>query len=196
MTDSQPLPFWDTIYQDATANDVFINTKASLIIRLWQLRRGIRNRPGFACVFWFRINHLIMKKGWRGGHWLRVRRQYRFASNISPWATIGPGLFLPNPVDVMIGSSVVIGKNAGIYNGVTIEGTAIQGKPCLGDNVRVYTGAKVLGTQIIGNNVVIGALTLCKQDVPPDSILYGVPPHMVLVNKDFPHRRSKLSDYP
>lgn len=193
MNTNQPRPFWETLSKDAAANGVPINVNAPFLKRLFQLYRSVRNRPGFACVFWFRINQHMLRKGWRGSYRLRIWRQYRFGSNISPWADIGPGLYLPNPMNIMIGSSVKIGKGAGIYNGVTLEGTSIQNRPLLGDNVNVYTGSKVIGPRVIGDNSVIAALTLCKQDVPPNSILYGVPPHVVLVNKDNPHRPNEAA---
>jgi serine acetyltransferase len=47
-------------------------------------------------------------------------RYYRFANEISEYAVIGPGLFLPHPTDVTIGSAAHIGRNATIYNGVTL----------------------------------------------------------------------------
>lgn len=117
-------------------------------------------------------------------------RQYRFANDISPYADIGPGLLLPHPVDVTIGASVKIGKNATIYNGVTLVGTLDEGLPQLGDNVIVYTGAKVIKPIRIGDNSVIGALALCNHDVPPQSVMYGIPPNVtikareeILINK-------------
>jgi len=112
---------------------------------------------------------------------------YRFANDISPYAHIGPGLFLPHPVDVTIGASAVIGRNATIYNGVTIVGIETPQLPHLGDNVTVYTGAKIIKGVTIGDNSVIGALTLCNKDVPSHSIMYGIPPNVTITpNKEVP----------
>lgn len=105
---------------------------------------------------------------------------YRFANDISPYAEIGPGLFLPHPTDVTIGASASIGKNVTIYNGVTIVGIETPHMPRLGDHVTVYSGAKIIKAVHIGDNAVIGALTLCNKDVPPNNVMYGIPPNVTI----------------
>lgn len=54
--------------------------------------------------------------------------------------------------DIVIGSSVVIGRNCKILNGVTFGNKDTEAldnqQPCLGDNVVVGTGAKILGGKI------------------------------------------------
>ena len=175
--------FWDTVSQDATVVGSAINPRAPFITRLWQVRRLMRMRPSFACVVWLRINQLFVRKGWRGCFRIRIWRQYRFANSISEYADIGPGLLLPHPTDVTIGSAVKIGRNATIYNGVTLgskHSGGGAGMPQLGDNVIVYTGAKVIGAVKIGDNSEIGALSLCNKDVPPNNVMYGIPPNVTI----------------
>jgi len=173
--------FWDIVCQDAARVNFKFNLQSSLISRLLQARRVIRLRPGFACVFWLRVNQLFIRnKNWPGQYRIRMWRMYRFANDISPYATIGPGLFLPHPTDVTIGASATIGENATIYNGVTIVGIEIPHLPRLGDNVTVYTGAKIIKSVEIGDNSVIGALSLCNKNVPPNSTMYGIPPHVTI----------------
>ena len=182
MTDrAQPPSFWDTVRQDAHRVGFKVDPHAPLISRLLQVRRVIRHKPGFACVFWLRVNQLFVRnKNWPGQYRIRMWRMYRFANDISPYATIGPGLFLPHPTDVTIGASATIGENATIYNGVTIVGIEIPHLPRLGDNVTVYTGAKIIKSVEIGDNSVIGALSLCNKNVPPNSTMYGIPPHVTI----------------
>ena len=180
----QSNSFWDTVSQDAARVGFTFDLHSSLLSRLLQARRAIRLKPGFACVFWLRVNQLFIRKGWRGQLRLRMWRQYRFANDISPYADIGPGLALPHPVDVTIGASVKIGKGATILNGVSIIGVDDAGLPRLGNNVTVYTGAKVIKPVQIGDNAIIGALTLCNRDVPPNSIMYGIPPNVTIRPKD------------
>jgi serine O-acetyltransferase len=137
-------------------------------------------------VFWLRVNELFVKKGWRGSFRLRVWRFYRFANEISEYADIGPGLQLPHPIDVTIGSAVKIGKNATIYNGVTLGSKHHNGDtqmPHLSDNVIIYTGAKIFGNVAIGDNSEIGALALCTKHVPPNSVMYGIPPNVTIKTK-------------
>lgn len=177
------VSFWDTVRQDAERVGYTINQSAPFISRLMQARRAIKNKPSFACVFWLRVNQLFIRKGWRGQFRIRMWRQYRFANDISPYADIGPGLLLPHPVDVTIGSTSVIGKNATIYNGVTLGSKHVggdAGMPQLGENVTVYSGAKVIGAIRIGNNSQIGALSLCNKNVPSNSVMYGIPPNVTI----------------
>src|SRR3989338_8710912 len=141
--------FSDIVCQDAARVNFKFNLQSSLISRLLQARRVIRLRPGFACVFWLRVNQLLIRKGWRGQLRMRMWRMYRFANDISPYADIGPGLCLPQ----------------------------------LGDNVTVHTGAKVIKPIRIGDNSVIGALALCNKDVPPNSVMYGIPPNVTIKPK-------------
>lgn len=184
---TQFYSFWDTIYQDAVATGSPISSTASLISRIIQIRRLMRRRPGFACVFWLRVNQFFIHKGWRGGFRIRMWRQYRFANDISPYADIGTGLLLPHPVDVTIGSNTKIGRNAIIYNGVTLGSKhdgGNAGMPQLGDNVIVYTGAKLIGSVKIGDNSEIGSLSLCNKDIPSNSVMYGIPPNVTIKPKE------------
>ncbi len=182
MADASPsFSFWDTVSQDAARVGFTVDPRVPLLSRLLQTHKAMRHKPGFACVFWLRVNQLFVRnKSWPGQYRLRMWRMYRFANDISPYADIGPGLFLPHPVDITIGGGVRIGGGATIYNGVTIVGISIQGLPWLGDNVTIYTGAKVIKGVRIGDNAVIGALTLCSKDVPADHVMYGIPPNVTI----------------
>lgn len=172
--------FWDTLCADAAAAESPLKQTSSIFSRVLQVRRAMRHRPGFACVFWLRVNQLMIRKRWRGSHRLRVWRQYRFGNDISPYAQIGPGLFLPHYVDVTVGASATIGKNATLYNGSTVVGLEESGLPRLGDNVTVYTGAKIIAPVTIGDGAVIGALSLCRKDVPAHHVFYGIPPNITI----------------
>lgn len=175
--------FWETVCEDAAVVECTIDPRAPLLSRLIQVWRLTRIRPGFACVFWLRVNQLFVRKDWRGHFRIRIWRQYRFANDISPYASIGPGLLLPHPADVTIGSSAKIGRRATIYNGVTVMGGDEPSLPHVGDNVIIYTGAKVIKPVRIGDNVTIGALSLCNKDVPANSVMYGIPPNVTIKPK-------------
>ncbi len=184
--DANAYSFWDTVCEDARAAHCPIDRHAPLVRRLLQLRRQMKTRPAFACVAWLRINQLFARRGWRGSFRIRVWRFYRFANDISEYAVIGPGLFLPHPIDVTIGSSSKVGRNAVIYNGVTLGVKNYGGEagmPELGDNVIVYTGAKLFGPISIGDDATIGALALCTKSVPAHSVMYGIPPNVTIKPK-------------
>ena len=72
---------------------------------------------------------------------------------------------------VVIGETTVVGKNATIYQGVTLGGTGKdRGKrhPTLGDDVIVGAGAKVLGNIQIGSGVRVGAGSVVVQSAVMD----------------------------
>lgn len=186
MSEPGEHSFWDTISEDAKAAGLVVNPHAPLLSRLWQLRRAVRYRQGFACVFWLRINQLLARRKWRGSFRLRIWRQYRFANDISEYASIGPGLLIPHPVNINIGSTSKLGGNVTLYNGTTLgskrSGTS-GGMPQLGDRVIVYTGSKIIGDVRIGDDVEIGAMSLCLKDVPSNSVMYGIPPNVTVKPK-------------
>lgn len=173
--------FLDIVIKDANTLGQKVDPNASLLKRLIQIRREMRTRIGFACVFWLRINQLFIRKGWPGQTRMYVWRQYRFANDISPYAEIGPGLRIAHPSDVNIGSSAKLGSNVTVFNGVTIVGlSGYRSLPRLGNNVIIYTGAKIIKPVTIGDNVVIGAMALCNKDIPANSMMYGIPPNVTI----------------
>lgn len=91
---------------------------------------------------------------------------------------IGSGLRIIHGVGSVIGARTIIGKNAIIYQNVTL-GDKNGGRPQIGDNVRIYSGAKILGAISIGNNTIIGANAVCIEDVPANSIAVGVPARVI-----------------
>jgi serine O-acetyltransferase len=121
---------------------------------------------------------------------------------IHPGATIGQGLFIDHGMGVVIGETTEIEKNVTLYQGVTLGGTAlIKGKrhPTLAEGVVVGAGAKVLGAVTIGQRSRIGANAVVVKNVPPDSVVVGVPgeiikrgPHAPSLSSDFEH--GKLPD--
>ncbi len=101
---------------------------------------------------------------------------------IHPGATTGKGLFIDHGMGVVIGETAEIGNNVTLYQGVTLGGTGKEkGKrhPTLGNNVVVGSGAKVLGSFKVGDNVQIGSNAVVIKEVPPNSVVVGVPGRIV-----------------
>lgn len=106
-------------------------------------------------------------------------------SSVPSRCTIGGGLRIQHFGQIMIHDTVIIGKNATIYNGVTIglqHDNDIQG-PVLGDDVYIGAGAKILGNIRVGNNVSIGANAVVLRDVPDNSIAVGIPARIISKKK-------------
>lgn len=106
---------------------------------------------------------------------LQARALRISGAEISPHATIGPGLCLMHSAGIVIGPEVTIGKGARIYHGVTLGDGRIPGQPSIGDHVTIGAGAWVLGGVIIGDRTVIGAGARVTGDVPDDSVVLGPP---------------------
>jgi serine O-acetyltransferase len=139
--------------------------------------------PGLHAVWGHRLAHRL----WRSGHRLAARfvaglvRAWT-AVDIHPAATIGPGLFIDHAIGVVIGETAEIGTDVTIYQGVTLGGTALEvGKrhPTVGDRVTIGAGAKVLGPVTIGTGSRIGANAVVVRDVPPNSVVVGVPGQVI-----------------
>ena len=139
--------------------------------------------PSLQAIACHRVAHLL--------HRLRLRFLARLISQtargltgieIHPGATIGRGLFIDHGMGVVIGETAAIGDHVTLFQGVTLGGTGKEkGKrhPTIGNNVVIGAGAKVLGSFAIGDNVAIGANAVVVREVPPNSVVVGVPGRIV-----------------
>ena len=145
--------------------------------------------------------------GYRLGHWLwthRLKLAARAVSalvcvftgvDIHPAAVIGPGLFIDHATGVVIGETAEVGADVTIYQGVTLGGTsleAVKRHPTVGDRVTIGAGAKLLGAITIGHDSRIGANAVVVHDVPPNSIVVGVPGQVIARSR--PHTAASPPD--
>lgn len=109
---------------------------------------------------------------------------------IHPGAVIGRRFFIDHGMGVVIGETAEVGNDVTLYHGVTLGGvSAHRGKrhPTIQDGVVIGAGAKVLGAITIGACSRIGANAVVVEEVPPDSVVVGVPGH--IIHKDGPDSR-------
>jgi serine O-acetyltransferase len=135
--------------------------------------------PGIKAVLLYRVSHFFWK--------LMMPFIPRYISDIAreitgieihPGAEIGNEFFIDHGTGVVIGETSEIGNNVTLYSGVVLGGTSnnpVKRHPTLGNNIVVGTGAKILGPITIGDNVKIGANSVVINDVPPNSVVVGVP---------------------
>jgi serine O-acetyltransferase len=84
---------------------------------------------------------------------------------------------------VVIGETAVVGDDCLIYHGVTLGGRTPMPRdeaigprhPVLGNRVSVGTGAAILGPVTIGDDAIIGALSVVLGDVPAGALAVGIP---------------------
>lgn len=104
---------------------------------------------------------------------------------IHPGATIGRRFVIDHGMGIVIGETAEVGDDVLLYHGVTLGGTGKdQGKrhPTIGNNVVVSSGAKVLGSFKVGDNSKIGSGSVVLKEVPPNSVVVGVPGRVVTRN--------------
>ena len=87
-------------------------------------------------------------------------------------------------VGVFISNDAVIGKDAVIFQQVTIgsnslPGTKRPGSPVIGDGVYIGAGAKIIGGITVGDHCRIGANAVVYEDMPPHSVALCAPTRIV-----------------
>lgn len=142
-------------------------------------------RPGFHLALAIRCQRVIGKIPIIGPFVRRVMWYFTtiwFACDIDPMTEIGPGVYFPHPIGIVIGGEWVIGANVSILQGVTLgrrEGEILTGRPRVGDGAVLSVGAKVIGAVDIGDKAQIGANAVVLQPVPAGWTAVGVPARMI-----------------
>jgi serine O-acetyltransferase len=135
--------------------------------------------PGVHALAFHRIAHAIWRRGWTiPARFLSHVSRFLTGIEIHPAARIGPGLFIDHGMGVVIGETAEVGENVTLLQGVTLGGTSLKREkrhPTLGDNVVVGAGAKIIGAFKIGDGSRIGAGSVVVREVPPNSVVVGVP---------------------
>jgi serine O-acetyltransferase len=131
-------------------------------------------------------------------HWLHVRRVpvlprllkllifLLYNSVLDPSTVIGSGSRLAyGGIGVVVHARARIGRNVTISQGVTIGGrNRSMDVPVIEDDVFLAPGSKILGPITVGTGSVVGANAVVVHDVPPRSIVAGVPARVLRTNID------------
>lgn len=94
---------------------------------------------------------------------------------------------------IFISDLAVIGKNAVIFQQVTIGmdrmiGKDNSGNPTIGDNAYIGAGAKIIGNIKIGNNCRIGANAVVYKDMKDNSVAVCTPTRIIEKNEVLDNR--------
>ena len=141
---------------------------------------------GVHALSWHRVAYFFHKIKFK----LLARSISQFARfltgiEIHPAAKIEGGVFIDHGSGVVIGETAEVHKGTVIYQGVTLGGTGKEtGKrhPTIGDNVVVSSGAKILGSFTVGANSKIGSGSVVLHEVPPNSVVVGIPGRVVALD--------------
>ena len=139
--------------------------------------------PGFHALLFYRIaNWLWVHRFHFLGRLISHVGRFFTGIEIHPGAKIGRKFFVDHGMGVVIGETAEIGDNVTLYHGVTLGGTTwkkVKRHPTIGNNVVIGVGAKVLGPIRIGDNSKIGANSVVVNEIPPNSIVVGIPGKVV-----------------
>ena len=88
-------------------------------------------------------------------------------------------------ISVVIHKDSKIGKNCIIGTCVTIGGNKANDKvPIIEDSCYIASGAKIFGTVTIGRESFIGANSVVTRNIPPKSLVSGIPGKVIKSNID------------
>ena len=135
--------------------------------------------PGVHAQAFHRFAHRLWSAGWvTSARFVSHVSRFLTGIEIHPAARLGRGLFIDHGMGVVIGETEEIGENVTLLQGVTLGGTSLKREkrhPTLGNNVVVGAGAKIIGAFTIGAGSRIGAGSVVVREVPPNSVVVGVP---------------------
>jgi len=135
--------------------------------------------PGVHAIWFHRPAHWLWTHGWfTSARFLSQLARFLTGIEIHPAARLGPGLFIDHGMGVVIGETAEVGDNVTLLHGVTLGGTSLRKEkrhPTLGNNVVVGAGAGIFGAFTIGSGSRIGAGSVVVREVPPNSVVVGVP---------------------
>jgi serine O-acetyltransferase len=132
--------------------------------------------PQLTAVSIYRVARLLRVRGHRRlASATALVNQFLTGAELSPLAVIGPGFQIVHTWGVIVGPTVVAGRNLTLFGGVLIGSLLAEGFPRLGDDVVVFAKASILGPIEIGGDSRIGAHALCLSDVPAGAVAKGIP---------------------
>ncbi len=138
---------------------------------------------GFHALQSYRVAHWLWQQGRQSlALYLQNRISEAFDVDIHPAARIGKGILIDHGTSVVIGETAVVGDDVSLLHEVTLGGTGKESgdrHPKVGNGVLIGAGAKILGNIRIGAGSKIAAGSLVLNEVPPHSMVAGIPARVV-----------------
>jgi serine O-acetyltransferase len=108
-------------------------------------------------------------------HLLRRVMTAVYGVEIGNAVTLGDGVELVHPVGIVIGGDSKVGARVRFMGSNTVGTAKENGHPTIENDVVIGAGARILGPIRIGARAVIGANAVVVDDVPPDTVVVGIP---------------------
>jgi len=143
---------------------------------------------GLQSILLYRLSHALWERHVPILPLLFTRvAQILYGIDIAYQSELGPGIVIVHGVGLVIGSQTKIEGDCCLYQGVTLGDRGSEwvgsnrpdGHPIIEAGVMFGAGAKVLGPIRVGRNSIIGANAVVTHDVPPNSIVVGVPGRVI-----------------
>ncbi|KAK7263024.1 hypothetical protein RJT34_30608 [Clitoria ternatea] len=146
---------------------------------------------GYHSLQVYRVTHALWGQGRKLlALALHSRVSEVFGVDIHPAAKIGDGILLDHGTGLVIGETAIVGNRVSMMQGVTLGGTGNETgdrHPKVAEGVLIGAQATILGNIRIGDCVMIAAGSLVLRDVPPHSIVAGVPAKLIgQLHKHYP----------
>lgn len=174
-----------TVLAGLRADARFLTRTQSSRAKKWAT--ALMNR-GMQVLALYRVSHALWKRRVPLLPLLLTRLcQHLYAVDIAFEAELGPGIVIVHGFGLVIGNQTRIAGQCILFHGVTfgdrgsewVGATVPDGHPVVESGCMFGAGAKVLGPLRIGTNCVVGANAVVLKDVPPNSIVAGVPGRVV-----------------
>ncbi|GAB4848396.1 serine/threonine-protein kinase HAL4/sat4 [Ancistrocladus abbreviatus] len=138
---------------------------------------------GYHSLQSYRVAHALWNQGRKIlALALQSRISEVFGIDIHPAAKIGEGILLDHGTGVVIGETAVVGNRVSLMQGVTLGGTGKENgdrHPKVGDGALIGAGVAILGNIKIGEGAMIAAGSLVMKEVPPHSMVAGIPAKVI-----------------
>ena len=136
--------------------------------------------PGVHALAFHRLAHRLWGAGWTSPGAVHVPRGALPDRDRDPPGApaSGPGVFIDHGMGVVIGETAEVGDERHPVQGVTLGGTSLRREkrhPTLGATSSWGRAPRVMGALTIGAGSRIGAGSVVVPEVPPNSVVVGVP---------------------
>lgn len=155
----------------------------------YRLYKRVRSSDKKNYLFWFRLADYLHSSPHR---FVRSRAKSinkklirEYGVEIMLGAKIGPGLKIIHPIGIVIWAGTTIGSNFTLRQNTTIGTTRPENSPItIGNSVNVGAHTCIIGDGIsIGNNVLIGAMSYVKSDIPDNCTYITEKTNRIIINK-------------